>query len=182
MPLLASEMLAPHFSAGELGADDPTASAAVVANLRQVAAYLERVRAVLGVPLRVTSGYRSPSENLASGGAPTSDHPAGLAADIVPQGVNQFDAYRRLEAARAAGTLPAWDQLIFYPVEGHIHVGLGARRRGEVRVKLAEGSLALATAPLLQTLRGAVSSTTAGLLALAVLAFLLLIVIPRLPT
>lgn len=181
MPLAASLALSPHFTAGELGADAPTASAAVVGNLRAVAAYLEQVRAVLGVPLRVTSGYRSPADNLAVGGAPSSDHPYGLAVDFVPVGLSQFTAHDKLTAARASGELPAWDQLIFYPVEGHIHVGLGTRRRGEVRVKLAEGSLAPLTASLVATLRGAVSGTSAGLLALVVLAFLFLVVFPGLP-
>lgn len=44
---------------------------------------LERIRSTLNVPVVVTSGYRCPRVNQAVGGATTSDHPQGHAADIV---------------------------------------------------------------------------------------------------
>jgi len=181
MPLASSASLAPHFTAGELGADDATASGAVVGNLRVVAAYLEQVRGILGVPLEVTSGYRSPAHNLEVGGDPNSDHPRGLAADVVPLGVSQFQVYSALKRAREAGVIGPWDQLIFYPVEGHVHIGLGERRRGEVRIKLAEGSLATLTDGLTEKLRGYVPPAVASLLGLLLFALFLLILIPGLP-
>lgn len=176
MPLASGSLLAPHFTAGELGADDATASSAVLANLRTLADYLERARTVLGVPLRVTSGYRPPSHPL-SVKEPNSDHPRGLAADVVPVGLSQYDAWRKLSAARDAGTLPAWDQLIFYPLEGHLHVGLGERRRGEVRVKVLtdEGGTFLAplNSQLLTQLRGYVPPLLTMLLVVLVGLFIL---------
>lgn len=45
--------------------------------------FLEPIRARFG-PLRVNSGYRSPTVNAAVGGAPTSAHQFGCAADIDP--------------------------------------------------------------------------------------------------
>jgi uncharacterized protein YcbK (DUF882 family) len=51
---------------------------------------LEEVRVALG-PLRVTSGYRCPQHNKDVGGAPSSSHMAGLAADIQPIPVNVDD-------------------------------------------------------------------------------------------
>lgn len=43
---------------------------------------LDPIRARLGKPIRVTSGYRPPALNKAVGGSPTSNHRVGAAADI----------------------------------------------------------------------------------------------------
>ena len=51
--------------------------------LQGTAEMLERIRARLGVPVIVSSGYRGPALNRAVGGATTSDHMSGQAADIV---------------------------------------------------------------------------------------------------
>jgi hypothetical protein len=136
MPLAKSALLAPHFRADELGADEPTADARIVGNLYALASYLESVRAALGVPLRVASGYRTSAHNYIVGGAATSSHLDGLAADIIPEGISLSDAHSRLSAAN----LLPWDQFIFYPIEGHIHVGIGPRSRREIRIRLYEGS------------------------------------------
>ena len=138
MSILASTKLSPHFTAGELHADDPSASAGVVANCKRVAEYLEVIRDALGAqPIRVTSGYRSPVHNAAVGGVSTSSHQDGLAADFVPlNGRTMYDNYRALQSAG----LPSFDQLIYYPVQGHIHLGLGSAMRREVRIKLYEGA------------------------------------------
>lgn len=55
----------------------------VVENLRTLVNYvLQPARDYLGVPLRITSGYRSPELNRAVGGSKRSDHMFGYAADI----------------------------------------------------------------------------------------------------
>src|SRR5690606_6364327 len=51
-------------------------------NLRKLAQTLEQLRAVLGHPIHITSGYRSPALNKAVGGSATSSHSEGLAADF----------------------------------------------------------------------------------------------------
>jgi hypothetical protein len=152
MTLTATARLAPHFTAHELGADLPDIPASAEANLYITAAWLETARQILGVPLLVESGWRSPTHNLEVGGSKTSDHVRGLAADFRPIGLSRYNAYRRL---RDSTTLPPFDQLIFYPVDGHIHVGLGDRRRGEYRLALAEGGYPLLTPALESKLRGA---------------------------
>ena len=54
-----------------------------VENLRQlVACTLDPLRQLWGKPLRVNSGYRSPTLNTAVGGARNSQHCRGCAADI----------------------------------------------------------------------------------------------------
>jgi|SanBayMetagenome_1026888.scaffolds.fasta_scaffold164347_1 uncharacterized protein YcbK (DUF882 family) len=46
---------------------------------------LEKVREAYGHPIVVTSGYRCPAHNVKIGGAKSSSHLAGLAADISPK-------------------------------------------------------------------------------------------------
>lgn len=86
------ERLSPHFALSELVRSETAVRrglsnmppADVLRNMRAVLAPgLERVRAALGVPLQITSGYRSPIVNAAVGGAKTSQHLKGLAADFV---------------------------------------------------------------------------------------------------
>ncbi|MCU0897303.1 MAG: D-Ala-D-Ala carboxypeptidase family metallohydrolase [Burkholderiales bacterium] len=61
---------------------DNTPPPEAVANLRLLARGLDRVRRLLGEPLEISSGYRSPALNVAVGGAPRSQHTAGLAVDF----------------------------------------------------------------------------------------------------
>ncbi len=168
MTLLPTALLAPHFTAHELGADLPDIPGWAQSNLYQVAAWLEAARAIIGAPLIVKSGWRSQTHNLEVGGSTRSDHPNGLAADFRAQDMCLCKVYDRLKAARNAGTLPAFDQLIFYPLDRHVHVGLGTRMRGELRLALAEGGYPLITPELEAKIRG-----NAPLLLLIVLAVLL---------
>lgn len=68
--------------AAQLGLDN-TPPPELLPRLILTAELLERIRATLGVPVTVTSGYRSPKVNLAVGSSSGSDHPHGYAADIV---------------------------------------------------------------------------------------------------
>lgn len=52
-------------------------------SLETLASQLERIRAELGAPLLITSGYRCPDRNHAVGGAPLSQHMLGKAADLL---------------------------------------------------------------------------------------------------
>lgn len=83
--------LTPHFTLLELTrsatADrlrvDNTPTPKALDNLKRTAQMLEGVRSVLGVPVIVTSGYRSRAVNAAVGGVTSSDHATGQAADVV---------------------------------------------------------------------------------------------------
>lgn len=48
---------------------------------------LERIRQLLGVPVRINSGYRCPAHNTKVGGARMSRHLLGCAADITWAGI-----------------------------------------------------------------------------------------------
>lgn len=81
-------MLTDHFSLAELTAtqhrefdNDPPPE--VLPVLTRTAQGLERIRALLGKPIHVNSGYRSPEVNAAVGSKPTSQHCKGEAADII---------------------------------------------------------------------------------------------------
>ena len=83
--------LTPHFTLAELTRSS-VAQARGLSNepppellprLILTAEMLERIRSTLGTPVSVTSGYRSPQVNIAVGGATSSDHTQGHAADIV---------------------------------------------------------------------------------------------------
>lgn len=85
-----TEMLSPHFSLSEMTSSDtavrkgidnrPTPEA--MAALVRTATGLEGVRALLGVPVLVSSGYRSRDLNELIGGQPLSQHCKGEAADF----------------------------------------------------------------------------------------------------
>ena len=70
---------------------------AFMKQLKYVAGTLEEIRAVLGVPLRVTSGFRSNALNKRVGGSATSGHTKGLCADIQPIGMSIEDAFELIK-------------------------------------------------------------------------------------
>lgn len=86
------EIRTPHFSLEELVKSDTanakgianTPSVGVLRNLCQlVEEVLEPARVKLGVPIIVTSGYRSVELNKAVGGVSNSQHIKGQAADLI---------------------------------------------------------------------------------------------------
>jgi hypothetical protein len=83
--------------AEELGIDN-TAPPEIVPRLVLVAQMLERIRAVLKVPVIVSSGYRCAALNEAVGGVPGSDHPQGHAADFVAPAFGSATEVARLLA------------------------------------------------------------------------------------
>jgi hypothetical protein len=86
-------------TAAERGIDN-TPPPDVVANLRLLARGLDRVRRLLGEPLEISSGYRSPVLNVAVGGAPRSQHTEGLAVDFAcPRFGTPLDIARAIAAS-----------------------------------------------------------------------------------
>jgi len=65
---------------------DQTPPPSVLANLQKTAESMEQVRALLGHPIKVNSGYRSIPLNKAVGGSAKSDHVNGWAVDFVCPG------------------------------------------------------------------------------------------------
>jgi len=161
MPLAANIRISTHFTAREAGITVPEADDVIISNARSVAQWLETLRMILNDDLPpgsqehkiiVTSWFRPPATNTTAGGASNSDHLQALAVDFEVSGMSPYDVYTRLQAA--GNKLPAFDQLIWYAVDGHVHVGLGPRMRRQILFKTAEGSYAVLAGELVQRLRG----------------------------
>jgi hypothetical protein len=119
--------LTPHFTLDELTASqtatrrgiDNKPTIQILRNLTSLAETLEQVRALVGQPLTISSGYRCPDLNKWVGGASNSAHTLGLAADITCKGMTPQELARRIRASDIA-----FDQLIY---EGTwVHLGLSA--------------------------------------------------------
>jgi hypothetical protein len=67
----------------------------------------EPVRTLLGVPIKVTSGYRSEELNLAVRGVATSQHCKAEALDLIPVGMAIKEAFEKIKASKLI-----FDQLI----------------------------------------------------------------------
>lgn len=131
--------LTEHFSVAELTftqhrSHDNTPTPEVLKHLMVTATGLEEVRKVLGAyGLRINSGYRSPAVNKAVGGAPSSAHLTGYAADFV---CPRFGS--PLVCARAIVREGLkFDQLI---QEGTwLHISFDPKMRGDVLTKIPGG-------------------------------------------
>lgn len=99
----------------------------VLSNLHQLMAGLERVRAYLGYPLEVLSAYRCPDLNKIVGGALSSQHVDGLAADIHCPGFG--DSVRVAKSLSLCMQILGIDQLILE--ETWVHVSFTIEPRYE---------------------------------------------------
>lgn len=91
--------LSEHFSAHEFACKDGSEHPIDP----QLIAMLEHVRAHFGQPVTVESGYRSPAYNAKVGGAKSSYHLKGMAADITIRDVSPADVYRYCDTAFKLG-------------------------------------------------------------------------------
>lgn len=70
----------------------------VFQNIQKLANQLQVLRDFYNRPIRITSGYRSPSHNKAIGGAENSQHVLGKAADIKVKHISPKQVYNDIEA------------------------------------------------------------------------------------
>ncbi|MDP9104468.1 MAG: D-Ala-D-Ala carboxypeptidase family metallohydrolase [Candidatus Eremiobacteraeota bacterium] len=109
--------LSPNFTLEELTTTNTglnnTPNADEIERLKLLAAFMEKVRAVLGnKAISVNSAFRSAAVNNAVGGVSNSAHRLGYACDFVcPSFGTPLDVCRALDAAGTAGTI-VFDQLI----------------------------------------------------------------------
>ena len=122
--------LAPDFKVRELRCRDGTDTVMVDEVLTVV---LQCIREHFGKPVTITSGYRTAAHNAAVGGAKSSQHLLGRAADIRVESVSVEDV-----AAYTESLMPDWGGVGRYPVKagratGWVHVDTraeNARWRG----------------------------------------------------
>lgn len=86
---------------------------------------LQPLRDIAGVPLRINSGYRCSELNAAVGGAATSQHVKGEAADVA------FPKPIELARMAADNHLP-FDQMIIYPTFVHFSHKLNGEQRRQI--------------------------------------------------
>ena len=111
--------LAPDFKVRELRCRDGSDTVMVDETLIVV---LQCIREHFGKPVTITSGYRTAAHNAAVGGAKSSQHLLGRAADIRVRGSSVEDV-----AAYAESLMPDWGGVGRYPVKagrttGWVHV------------------------------------------------------------
>lgn len=127
--------LTEHFSLEELTFSstaavrgiDNTPSDEIVKNLSVLAVALEAVRALLGFPLHIDSGYRCAALNEAVRGVADSAHVTGFAADFI---CPEFGAPLEIVKKIVAGSSIRFDQVI---QEGSwVHLSVAPTMRQEV--------------------------------------------------
>lgn len=111
--------LAPDFKVREFRCRDGTDTILVDEALTMV---LQCIREHFGKAVTITSGYRTAAHNAAVGGAKSSQHLLGRAADIQVAGTSVEDV-----AAYAESLMPDWGGVGRYPVKagratGRVHV------------------------------------------------------------
>lgn len=122
-----------EFFVTDTGLDNETDDPKVLANIQAlIDGVLQPIRDQWG-KVTITSGYRSAEVNEAVGGASTSQHLTGSAADIVmAAGVDRMAV---VEWMHASGL--QFGQAIYYEDTNHLHVSTGTKR--EVLYKDASG-------------------------------------------
>ena len=103
-------------------------------NIRYTAKRLDEVRKILGRPIIVSSWFRCDKLNRAVGGSSTSSHRTGMAVDIM---LKKGNAGKK-EYEKVRTKLKSYDQLIYYPKRGHLHIGFKSykfQERKQVMIK-----------------------------------------------
>ncbi len=95
----------------------------VAANVKELAKNLEVIRAAVGKPLKINSGYRSPAWNKKVGGVPGSQHQQGKAADIVANGISSAQLHAIVldlikQGKIKPGGVGKYDTFVHYDIRG----------------------------------------------------------------
>ena len=114
--------LTPHFTLEELTFTnhrefDNTPNVLQVNNLQRLAEFLEEVRSLLGKPIIIDSGFRSPEVNQAVGSTSVSQHLRGCAADFRVPSMTPAEVVKAIHGS----DLP-FDQLILELTWTHISI------------------------------------------------------------
>ena len=130
--------LSPHFTLEEF-IESQTAARQSINNdppsllfpsLTATAEGLEQVRTLLGDrPMRISSGYRSPTLNRAVGGSTNSQHVLGEAVDFT---CPAFGTPRQIVAAIVASGIP-YDQVI-QEFDSWVHISFSHRNRRQALI------------------------------------------------
>lgn len=99
--------LTPHFKLSEFDCKNgERVPPGLQPNTLKLALALEELRAYLGLPITIMSGYRTAAYNKACGGAPQSRHVQADGADLQVKGVSPDTVADAIEHLIAAGKMP----------------------------------------------------------------------------
>jgi uncharacterized protein YcbK (DUF882 family) len=117
-------ILTPHFNKKEFASRDGAGMPeSVWANIKILASQLEVLRAHLGKPINVTSGFRSEAHNNRIGGKKNSQHLLGKASDLQVKGLKPKTVYKAIEklieqGEMLEGGLGLYDTFVHYDIRG----------------------------------------------------------------
>lgn len=102
--------------------------------LHHLCMQLENLRLLMGCPLKISSGFRSPLVNMLVGGSSTSLHKYGLAADVILPHDKMIEF-----AVRAMNMEYTWEVYLSYKTNRKqgscwVHIGFGTEKRDKCRV------------------------------------------------
>lgn len=115
---------------------------ALAANAQAMATLLQWYIDTTGTDVVITSGYRSPADNAAVGGAPGSQHVTASALDFVPRGTTITGWATAALAAQASSGGPDFGQMELDPINGHIHLSLPGGHTNDVIILQSDGTYA----------------------------------------
>lgn len=109
-----AKQVSTHFRVWEFACKDGADAVLIAPRLAMV---LETIRTHFGKPVVINSGYRTPQYNQKVGGAASSQHCYGTAADIAIKGVDP-----KTVAAFARSLMPDWGGVGTYKTFTHVDV------------------------------------------------------------
>lgn len=98
----------------------------VLENVKELAENLQKVRSLLGQPIHINSGYRSPAHNASIGGVRNSQHLQGKAADITMKNFTAKDLAVIIERLINTGELKEGGVGLY---NGFVHYDIRGERR-----------------------------------------------------
>lgn len=103
----------------------------IIENLKYLGKVLDDFRQYWNKPVRVTSGYRCTELNKLVGGVGNSSHKQGLAADIQPQDMKDWDAFKKAAVEFFKNYEHDFDQVIIEKSKNTqwLHIGVAGNRR-----------------------------------------------------
>lgn len=126
--------LTEHFALAEMTASQQAGLASIhnqpnptqLMRLRTLCAVLEQIRDRVGGPIVIHSGFRTYLLNTLVGGARTSSHMQGWAADFHRPNIRHEKLWNEIKAMGEEGIIK-YDQLILY--DRHVHLSVDPRFR-----------------------------------------------------
>lgn len=116
--------LTKNFTLAEFASKDgATTPPELFSSIQRLATNLQVLRDVVGKPIHINSGYRSPAHNAKIGGKTASFHLKGLAADIVISGMTPQQVRDKIweligSGEMTRGGLKAYNTFVHYDIRG----------------------------------------------------------------